>query len=407
MELQPADPAVCPFDALPPALLRAIVLRLPVDARARCAALSRAWRAFLADPTLWRVLDLSPAGGVPPLTRERQRNLVRGAAHRTAGQLRVFNFYDEQEYDMIRLITEVVTANGAALRELNTSQALCRSVEVRALLALAPQLQLFRANVYGTADELIPMLRNAPPFAALRVCGVHLLAEKLVGPTSEVAAALSAHSSMDKLAVYGLQRPDPEALNALLSAALVRRITSLKLQRSHVSVQNLPLLAQLMHCDSLTTLMLREVTWAAGEQAPFSTQLATILRQSVSLTNVTLSPAELWAPAIAVGRSDVLDAVMTLPALRSLNLSLSHFLGARRAIAGQAVGALLAANLPSLQTLHVRGCNLDDGGLAPLLDGLAANTHLRELDCRYNDASPALQQRMAATMTKEGRVLKY
>jgi len=46
-----------------------------------------------------------------------------------------------------------------------------------------------------------------------------------------------------------------------------------------------------------------------------------------------------------------------------------------------------SANLPSLRTLLVNRCLLSDEGLAPLLDGLAANTHLRTLQCRINDPS--------------------
>jgi Leucine-rich repeat (LRR) protein len=56
------------------------------------------------------------------------------------------------------------------------------------------------------------------------------------------------------------------------------------------------------------------------------------------------------------------------------------------------LGALLSANLPSLRTLSVTGCNLGDEGLALLLDGLAANTHLRKLDCPLNDPSEAFKR---------------
>jgi hypothetical protein len=40
---------------------------------------------------------------------------------------------------------------------------------------------------------------------------------------------------------------------------------------------------------------------------------------------------------------------------------------------------LLAADAPSLRTLDVSECGLCDEGLAPLLDGLAVNTHLETL----------------------------
>jgi hypothetical protein len=45
-----------------------------------------------------------------------------------------------------------------------------------------------------------------------------------------------------------------------------------------------------------------------------------------------------------------------------------------------------------LRTLNVNDCGLGDDGLAPLLDGLAANTHLRWLDCRDNEPSEAFER---------------
>jgi hypothetical protein len=69
--------AVVRFDALPEPVLRVIMLALPVDARARAACVCRSWRAFLADSSLWQVLDLTRAGGVA--AARVTENLVRGA----------------------------------------------------------------------------------------------------------------------------------------------------------------------------------------------------------------------------------------------------------------------------------------------------------------------------------------
>ena len=76
--------AVVRFDALPEEALRAIMLALPVDARAQAACVCRGWRAFLADVSLWQVLDLSPSGGVA--ARRVTENLARGAVARAGGQ---------------------------------------------------------------------------------------------------------------------------------------------------------------------------------------------------------------------------------------------------------------------------------------------------------------------------------
>ena len=76
--------ASAPFDALPEPVLRVIMLALPVAARARAACVCRSLRAFLADPSLWQVLDLSPAGGVD--AERVTKNIMRGAVARAAGQ---------------------------------------------------------------------------------------------------------------------------------------------------------------------------------------------------------------------------------------------------------------------------------------------------------------------------------
>jgi hypothetical protein len=69
---------------LPQPLALRILALLPVDARARCACVSRgSWRATVADVSLWLRLDLTPAGGVPQ--RRVTDALLRGAAARAAG----------------------------------------------------------------------------------------------------------------------------------------------------------------------------------------------------------------------------------------------------------------------------------------------------------------------------------
>jgi hypothetical protein len=47
------------------------------------------------------------------------------------------------------------------------------------------------------------------------------------------------------------------------------------------------------------------------------------------------------------------------------------------------------ANAPALTELDVKGCFLGDIGLGPLLDALAANTHLTKLDCGGNALTQA------------------
>jgi hypothetical protein len=72
-----------PIEALPPPLLRLVFLRLPADQRARAACVSCAWKDAVADPALWRRLDLSAESGVTCRVDDaalRRRLLARAAA---------------------------------------------------------------------------------------------------------------------------------------------------------------------------------------------------------------------------------------------------------------------------------------------------------------------------------------
>ncbi len=62
------------------------------------------------------------------------------------------------------------------------------------------------------------------------------------------------------------------------------------------------------------------------------------------------------------------------------------------AAAGAPLGTLVAANAPALQELNLRFCQFTDAALAPLVDALPANTHLRMLDCRNNLLSEAFKR---------------
>jgi hypothetical protein len=60
-----AERAPSALERLPQPLSLRILALLPVDARARCACVSRGWRTIVADASLWLRLDLTAAGGVP------------------------------------------------------------------------------------------------------------------------------------------------------------------------------------------------------------------------------------------------------------------------------------------------------------------------------------------------------
>jgi hypothetical protein len=379
--------AVVRFDALPEPVMRVLFLALPVDARARAACVCRSWRVFLADTSLWLHLDLTPAGGVA--AAHVTENLVRGAVARAAGQMRVLCLEDERTRHKVDLLLDVIKSDGAELQHVNTNVRF-KVEELRVVLAAAPRLQVLSAQFFGGCTELLPVLRNDPPYGPLRIRELtvqfdgNLLADDDV---LALAAAVERHESLRRLTVVYLRFA--RGLNALVDAAAERRVSLLSLLHCSTDADSVPALARLLQRGSLTKLQV--IPHGSGfphanEELP---ALCAALRACHTLTQLELP----FSPPAGANRRalvELLDAVAALPALTELNLNWSRFLDF--ADAGHALGALLSANLPSLRTLSVTGCNLGDEGLALLLDGLAANTHLRKLDCPLNDPSEAFKR---------------
>ena len=376
------------FEALPEEALRAIFLALPVDARAQAACVCRFLRAFLADPTLWQVLDLTPAGGV---ARARlSEALVHGAVARAAGRLRVLSFSRVPLEDVEMLLTRVVLSDGAELQEM-TSDVYTSPPLLRTALAAAPRLQTLSASVMGGCTDLLPVLRNDPPYGPLRVGVLHAAARDDVAADVALAfaAAVAAHESLKVLILMFVHVA--RGLNAVIAAAAERRVAQLSLDRCMMDAESIPALARLLHGGSLTKLTVICDDFPDVPEASLL-ELCAAIRACRTLTHLKLNLRPVGHEndrAI----TELVCAAATLPALSELDLckcSMMH----DAAAAGQALGALLAANLPSLRMLRVNDCQLGDHGLGLLLDGIEANTHLRDLDCRDNDVSVGFQRDM-------------
>ena len=363
-----------PFDALPEPVLRVIMLALPVDARAQAACVCRSWRAFLADASLWEVLDLTPAGGVA--AERLTEDFVDGAAERAGRGMRVLRLIDVpalRPADLGELIVSIVEAHGAELRQLCTNACL-NFAEVDSVCAAAPRLQEFYAGVAGTCDELIPVLRNDPPYGSLRVSvlqidGVFAAHEAIV---PDLAAAAASHEWLNRLLLSGAD--SARTVNALVDAAAQQSISWLELNECSLDAESVSALARLLQRGSLIEFNVDCDGFPHAQEALLCAALRTC--SPLKYLRIALNP-EGGANRRTV--AELLDAAAALPALEVLSLDDSVF--EDRAAAGHALGALLRANLPNLRSLHLEGCLLEDDGMEPLLDGLEANTHLRQLAC--------------------------
>jgi len=405
--------AVVRFDALPEPVMRVLFLALPVDARARAACVCRSWRAFLADPSLWQVLDLTPAGG---LAMRVTGNLMRGAVARAAGQLRTcphseyrgtparspavlraeLTFCTAGVFSLNRvpglgthgLFLELIVSDGAELQQVNTDHWLS-VLQLEEVLAAAPLLQVLSTGVSGTCTELLPVLRNDPPFGPLRVSELERV-DYGPPPAADVvalAAAVAAHDSLERLQL--VDGHFAHGMNAMLHAAAECRVSWLSFGFNCVfDAESVHALARLLQRGSLTKLEVYSPDFPPSQETSMPV-LCAALRTCRTLTHLKLH----LSPLDEVSRHDfteLIEAAAAMPALSVLDLWRSTLEDPDDA--GRALGGLLRANLPNLRTLNVNACGLGDDGLAPLLDGLAANTHLRWLDCRDNEPSEAFER---------------
>ena len=370
------------FDAVPEEALRVIVLALPVDSRARAACVCRSWRALLSDPSLWQVLDLTTAGGVA--TRRVTANLVRGAVARAAGQMRTLSFDDEPRWLAIPFWVRLIQSDGAEVQVLNAKGWLDLRQELDTVLAAAPRLQVFSTQVSGECAELLPVLRNDPPYGPLRVSGLDVhFGDHTPGQALAMAAAVAANEALKLLMLAGADSA-PE-VNALIVAA-EQRVSYLTLDSCVLNADSVLALTRLLHRGSLTKL---EVSCRRFPQEADVPALCVALRACRTLTYLKLR----LQPTHGASRrsvTELLDAAAALPALSVLDLGLSVFQDINDA--GRAFGALLRSNLPSLRILHVNDSRLGEEAMAALLDGLAANTHLHKLECRLNNVSEAFER---------------
>lgn len=352
------------LEDLPAALRLRCLAPLPVDARSRCAVLSKAWRDLLAGTAAWTRLDLSPSACVT--CRASDDDLLRCAAAKAGGALVSLNVTGLASLRM-ETLQEVLTANSRTMSELRVkvrawrrlAASRCATTPLRralgrgqalvareeagsqpekagwlmpedaeAVLAAAPALQTLVASLRCTPQAAAPLLRGEPPFGPLRVTCLKLTDTR----KSAVENALATVGRYRHVAAG--QRVPPAPVNACI-----------------------PLLASALR-DS------RSLAWLECDAM------------------AVLDPPEALATVLA--------SLTGHPTLRVLRL---HLLGdTLRDVddgptdALRALCALVQADAPSLSMLRLISTrsshDLHDAELVPLLgDALAHNTHLRVLDC--------------------------
>ena len=366
------------FASLPHAVALRIFALLSADTRARATVVSRAWRATVLEPSLWTRLDLSPLSGVKQPVSDA---VLRGAAALARGALEVLVLDDCLELTQQARL-EVVAANAGSMRELSCcfDSAVLRAGPVEALSLAAPQLQLLHADTKASVADAIRMLRNEPPFGALRLRRLEVrhatmdaMDETIV---LELAAALSIHASLRDLDIVGLPLDTPAVLDAVASAVVACRLHDLLLMECRLSPVSVPALARVICGGALTSLSIsNNGVQLLGE--PSAVQLADGIAASRTLTRFFMKDADFWGDGVAAAL--LLPALTGHPTLREISLAVNS--PPDPVAAGASLGALVAANTPALHELDFQGSDFGDAGLAPLFNALPRNTHLGMLDC--------------------------
>jgi hypothetical protein len=245
------------FAVLPPPLRIVILACLPVDERARAAAVCRAWRAALADPApvgapgrhLRKGLDFFQRGHVTDA-------FLSGAAARAGGQLQSLTVpleclpRDNDPAPHNRALLRVLAANAGTLPELRTSTSLELPL-LTTLLGAAPHLHALHAPIFGTAADLQRMLSGEPPLGPhgplratfVSVYGRAAREEEVVA----LAAALASHRWVQQLSVFLLPLRTRATLDALVDACVRHSaLASMELTRCPFSVESAPGLARLL-----------------------------------------------------------------------------------------------------------------------------------------------------------------
>ncbi len=198
----------------------------------------------------------------------------------------------------------------------------------------------------------------------------------------EVVAAAGAHASLSGL-VFADVTLDAAALDAVVDAALARRVTQLELCFCALGVFAVPALVRLLQGSAALSQLFVGNRGIQLLDAVGAELMATALRINSTLTSLELFACEFFREPAAA--TTLLRALRGHRSLRCLDLAWNNTEDDHTAaLAGAELAALLEADAPALHELNVSGWRLGARGLRPLCEALRRNTHLRVLDCGYN-----------------------
>ena len=167
-----ASPSTVLFP-LPNWFVHEVFLLLPADQRLRCSEVSRAWRALLAETSLWSYLDLSEGSGYARFSEA----LFRAAIAKAGGQLRELDVLGLTRA-MLSLPTllDALASNATTLKLLLAgASAWYTPAELEQVVDAAPLSVCYLSTIAGNVEQARRYLRNEPSYERLRLTGLVVL----------------------------------------------------------------------------------------------------------------------------------------------------------------------------------------------------------------------------------------
>jgi hypothetical protein len=333
---------------LPDDVALRILTLIPADARARCAAVRRAWHAALAQPSLWAHLNLSETSGVTlPVTD----TLLRCVAAKARGELQTLDVTGCASLSLDAL-RGVFTANAASLRTARVSFALAPVADgigdapfttffepdnLESLLAAAPALRELHTDVLCAVNEVPALLLAHAPYERVRVTHAQI---------DDHCRVVRAAASLADMILAALAGGPAVALPDEIDEDVTEETVALVAEALRAN-----------NASALTSLSLGMTRGGLAHQPGAAASVLRALEAHASLRKLHVHVSSQCSPlADARARGDEVAAVLSV---------------------------LLAANAPALSELRVfvRGRVRDDD-LRPLCGALPGNSHLRCLELK-------------------------
>ena len=173
---------------------------------------------------------------------------------------------------------------------------------------------------------------------------------------------LIGHRSLTQLVLYVADLRETAAIEALVDVANEKQLTILHLDACMLRRVASPALTRLLGGCSLTSLYISYCV-VHDDNLEITPAFSNAVRSS-RLHRLTLRQVRLF-DFLANGL-DLVAAVTRHPTLQHINLSCNDPELQHRSAVGAALGALVAANSPSLTSLKIWSSRLGDAGMRPL-----------------------------------------